>query len=373
MREAKKDLSKQYARARRVLLLCDILLTLAFLVATLLWPVSRALRDIAEHFTSSPALGLAVFLFGYGVLFYLVNLPANFYGGFYLEHRFDLSTQKFSAWVWEEAKGVCITSVIGLLLIEGLYVLLRASPSGWWAWAALGWIFFTFLLGKFAPVLLLPLFFKCVPLEDAALRDRLLKLADRMGAKVQGVFTINLSKKTKKANAALTGFGGTRRILLGDTLLQDYTPDEIEAVLAHELAHHTLAHLWKQLITSSAASFAGLYLASLILERGAGALGFRSASDWAAFPLLGLVLFAFGLVMMPIQNGYSRKLERGADVLALRTISHPRPFIDLMKKLGEKNLSDISPPAWIEWLLYDHPAISKRIALGESFESAKAL
>lgn len=365
--------AKQYARTKRVIFLCEILLTFGFLVVTLLFGVSRFVREIAQSWTASPALGLAAFLALYGALFYLVGLPLSFYGDFYLEHRFGLSTQKFRSWVWEEVKGILVSSVIGLVLLEGLYLLLGSFPMGWWFWAALGWIAFTFLLGKFAPVLLLPLFFKTVPLQDAALRDRLLRLAERVGAKVQGVFTINLSKKTKKANAALTGFGGTRRIIVADTLLADYTPDEVEMVLAHELGHHALAHLWKLLVFSSAASFTGLYLAARILEQGASALGLGGGADWAAFPLLCLVLFGFGLVMMPLQNGFSRKLERDADIFALETVHAPQTFIDLMRKLGEKNLADVSPPAWVEWLLYDHPSISKRVALGEEFQAGRAL
>ena len=170
------------------------------------------------------------------------------YYGFRLEQRFKLSNQRFGSWIWDEVKGFLLGLVLGAVVVELLYLTIRQWPQNWWllAWAMFMGLFV--LLAQLAPVVLLPIFYKFEPLEDEDLRRRLVILGERAGTRVRGVYRWQLSEKSKKANAALTGLGSTRRIILADTLLDNYSPDEIEAVLAHELGHHVHHHILKSIL-----------------------------------------------------------------------------------------------------------------------------
>jgi STE24 endopeptidase len=195
-----------------------------------------------------------------------------------------------------------------------------------------------------------------------------MRLADQTGARVRGVFRINMSKETKKANAALVGLGKTRRIIIGDTLLDNFNNDEIEVVLAHELGHHKKMHLWKLLAFGTIITFIGLYLADVIMKKYLSYFGFNDISDIGAFPLLCLLVLGFSLLAMPLQNGFSRYLESRADMFALKTTRMPEAFISTMEKLARQNLSDTTPSRFIETIMYNHPPVAKRIKMAQGFK-----
>jgi STE24 endopeptidase len=205
------------------------------------------------------------------------------------------------------------------------------------------------------------LFYKFRPLEDAELVRRLTALAEQAGARVRGVYVMDMSRRTTAANAMLAGLGRTRRIILGDTLLKDYTHDEIETVLAHELAHHVNNDLLKGLAAEAAIMLAGMWVASVALAWGVTAFGFEGIADVAALPLFGLAMVLFGLLTMPAGNFMSRQMERAADRYAIRTTGKTAAFRSVMVKLAGQNLSEAEPPAWVRFLFYSHPPISERI------------
>lgn len=225
------------------------------------------------------------------------------------------------------------------------------------------WILFGIVFAKLVPVLIIPLFFKYKELENKELKRRLIHLAQSCGVKILNVFKLDLSTKTKKANAALTGMGNTRRILLGDTLLKDYTDGEIEVILAHELAHYKFKHIWRSLIFGGIFTVIGFYLINAFLTSLTQFLGFTNIYDIAAFPSIILFLTVFGLLALPIQNAYSRALERKADIFAIRLTESGDAFISCMNKLARQNLVNVSPSRFIEIMRYDHPPISKRITM----------
>jgi len=216
-------------------------------------------------------------------------------------------------------------------------------------------------------VLLLPLFYSVKPLARDALRARLLALAERAGARVLGAYEWGLGDKTKKANAALAGLGGTRRILVSDTMLAEYSDDEIEVVLAHELAHHVHGDIWKGIAFESALVFGGFYLASVVLRAAAPAVGLRGMDDVAGMPLLLLAAGAVSLVMVPIAHGMSRAFERRADRFALDLTRNPHAFISAMRRLAAQNLAEEQPSRVVQWLFYSHPPIRERIAAAQAF------
>ena len=233
----KQKQAKEYARIRRRLWLVD---TVASAVYALLWLFlgwAISLRDWLGTFTNNQWLLVALFVAIFGGIYSIINLPLGYYSGFVLPHRFGQSNQTFKDWVIDQVKGLAIGAPIGLFLLELLYLALRATGELWWLWAAGGMLVFSVVLSNLAPILIMPLFNKYVPLGDEhkELADRLLALAKRANTKVRGVFKYDMSKRTKSANAALTGIGNTRRIVLGDTLINEFSTDEIETVLAHEL------------------------------------------------------------------------------------------------------------------------------------------
>jgi STE24 endopeptidase len=288
-----------------------------------------------------------------------------------LPHRFELSTQTIGGWISDQMKEILLGGIFGLIVIEVIYAVLRATPQTWWLWTAAILLLFQVVLANLAPILIMPLFYKFVPLgeEYADLSTRLIRLAEQAKTKVRGVYKFDMSRRTKAANAALMGLGNTRRIVLGDTLLNEFGADEIETVLAHELGHHVNKDIPVGLAIDTALTLIGLYVASLIMNWGVAALGLTSPADPASLPLFILVMGLYGLMTMPLGNAYSRWRERNADRYALRATNKPQAFISAMTRLANQNLGEVDPEPWEEFLLHSHPALGKRIALAQAYQT----
>ncbi|MEM7349075.1 MAG: M48 family metalloprotease [Chloroflexota bacterium] len=246
--------------------------------------------------------------------------------------------------------------------------MLGAAPQLWWLWMAVVMLFFTVILSNLAPVLIFPLFFKYYPLENEELVTRLTNLAERAGARVKGVYAFDLSSKTVAANAAVMGLGNTRRIVLADTLIDTFSVDEIETVLAHELGHHVHKDLTLGIVVQSVLMVFGFWLADVVMRFGIAALGYTGLTDPAALPLLMVALTIFGLITMPLSNGWSRWREVKADTYALQMTRRPDAFISAMTRLANQNLADTDPPAWVEFIFHSHPSISRRVAMAKGFQ-----
>lgn len=300
----------------------------------------------------------------------LATLPLSYYGGWVVEQRYGLSNQSRRAWAGEQAKGAALGLALSLPTLQGVYFVIRRSPRWWWAILSAATIPVTIVLANLAPVLILPLFNKYEPIRDRALAERIKALAAAQGVTVAEVLQMDMSKQTKKANAMFTGIGNTRRIVLGDTLLAEFTADEIEVVIAHELGHQVHGDLWKLIglgaATSALTAWAVDRLGAPLIARHGRRFGLdpaRGVADIAALPLLALLLNALSLALLPIQNGISRHLiERPADRYALDLTGKRDAFIGAMEKLGRMNLADPNPPALVKLFLYSHPTIAERIA-----------
>jgi len=293
------------------------------------------------------------------------------YYGFRLERKFQLSTQKLRSWLWDEAKGFLVGLVLAGIVVELLYFMIRQSPQHWWL---ITWALFmglVILLAQLAPVMLFPIFYKFEPLDNEDLRRRLVLLSEHAGTRVRGVYRWKLSEKSKKGNAALTGLGRTRRIILADTLLDTYAPEEIEAVLAHELGHHVHRHILKSILVQAGITLLGFWVANWVLHYAVDHHMFEELSDFANLPLLALTATALSLLLMPALNAYSRYNERQADRYAFESIASVGPFISSMNKLAEQNLAERTPSKWIEVLFHSHPAISRRVAAAEAWRRAQ--
>ena len=361
----KQRQAKQYARISRRMWLVDTLLSTLYLLAWLFFGWAKSLAGWLEKLTTNDWLLVLGFIIIFGGIASVLELPLSFYSGYVLPHRFGQSTQDLKSWVLDQLKGVMIGAPLGLVVVELVYLALRLTGGWWWLWTGAGMLLFSVILSNLAPILIMPLFNKFVPLGDehAELAERLMKLAERAHTKVRGVFKFDMSKRTKAANAALTGLGNTRRIVLGDTLIKEFSPDEIETVLAHELGHHVHKDLPILLAFGTVMTLGGLYLASLGLNWAAGYFGFSGPADIAALPALGLVLGAFGLLTQPLDNAFSRWRERKADEYALQSTGNAQAFASAFVRLANQNLGEVDPEKWVVFMFYDHPPLGERIKM----------
>jgi STE24 endopeptidase len=368
----RQEKARQYARIGRRMMVVDLVLGVAYMLAWLFFGWSLSLKDSLESYSHNPWLLVALYALIFGGIYLLLNLPLSYYEEFVLPHRFGLSNQTLSGWILDQLKMGLIAGVLGLLILEIIYAVLRAFPQTWWLWAGGILLVFNVILANLAPVLLFPIFYKFEPLEDdyADLEARLIRLAEQAGAHVRGVYKFDMSRRTKAANAGLTGLGNTQRIILGDTLLDEFTPDEIETVLAHELGHHVHKDIPIGIAVESLVTLVGLYLASLALNWGALALGFSGPADIAALPWLALVIGAYGLITMPLVNGYSRWRERRADEYALQATGNGQAYASALTRLANQNLAEAEPEGWVEFLLYSHPALGRRIRMAQGGASS---
>jgi STE24 endopeptidase len=364
--------AKEYARIHRRLFVVELawsgLYTLLWLVAG--WAASLKATLLGLH--ADLWLVIAVFATVFAGIDMLLTLPLSYYSEFVLPHRYELSNETLKSWIIDNFKALLISAPIGLILIEVIYAVLRRFPDTWWLWAAGFMLLFTVLLANLSPVLIAPIFNKYIPLgeEHQDLAERLLRLAECAHTRVRGVYKFDLSRRTKTANAALTGIGNSRRIILGDTLIEEFTPDEIETVLAHELGHHVNKDISLIILVSTVSTLVGFYLASLGLKWGVYYFGFEGTADIAAFPLFILVIGVYSLVTMPLNNAFSRWRERLADQYALQATGNGEAFASAMRRLANQNLADADPEPWVEFLLYSHPALSRRIAMAETFSTS---
>ena len=364
--------AKQYARIRRRWWLVDNAFSAVYALAWLFLGWAVALREWLSTLTTNEWLLVPVFVAVFGGISSLINLPLGYYSGFVLPHRFGQSNQTLKGWIIDRLKGMAVGAPLGLLLLELLYLALRATGDLWWLWAAGGMLVFTVLLSNLAPILIAPLFNKYTPLgeEHKELGNRLLALAERANTKVRGVFKFDMSRRTKSANAALTGIGNTRRIVLGDTLINEFSTDEVETVLAHELGHHVNRDIPLLIGIGTLGTTVGLYLSSLGLNWAIGYFGFSGVADVAAFPALMLILGAYGLVTMPLENAVSRWRERKADDYALQATGKSEAFASAFTRLANQNLGDVDPEKWVVFLFYSHPPLGERIAKAQNWRAA---
>ncbi len=359
--------ARRYNLTRRWLEISEFVVGFAFLVFLLITGWSGTLRDFAYRLGfQNYSLSLFLYVLLLLVISKVLGIGLDYYG-FRLERRFKLSNQSLRAWIWDEVKGFLVALVLGAIVVELLYFTIRQWSQHWWmlAWALFMVLFV--ILAQIAPVVLLPIFYKFEPLDNEDLRRRLVVLSERAGTRVRGVYRWKLSEKSKKANAALTGLGTTRRIILADTLLDNYAPEEIEAVLAHELGHHVHRHILKSILVQAAITLFGFWAANWTLHYAVDQHMFEELSDFANLPLLVLVSTVLSFVLMPALNAYSRFNERQADKYTFESIAGVEPFISSMNKLAEQNLAERTPSKWVEWFFHSHPSISRRVAAAEAW------
>lgn len=365
--------AREYARARRKLSLFNLTIGVVGIIFIFWSGLDIGLRNWLQPLRWQPIAGwypwqILLYFLAILVAYQILTAPLLYYGGFVLPHQYGLSIQALQNWLLDLCKGLGLSLVFEVVVVELIYLLLATQPQTWWIEVAILLLFFSVIMANLAPVLIFPIFYKFSPLPEGELTQRLLALANRAHTRVRGVFTMQLSNKTTAANAALMGLGNTRRIVLGDTMIDRYTPDEIEVVLAHELGHHVHHDIWKLIVSQSLLTLGALYLVNLALHWAVDIQHYyQGLADPATIPFVLAITAIIGLIVMPMGNSYSRAIEYQADEYALQTTKMVEVFKSAMTRLANQNLADIEPSPIIEFLFHDHPAISKRLQHADAF------
>jgi STE24 endopeptidase len=355
-----KQKAKKYSTIRQNASLTESVLKFIFLTVFIISGYSKYLENILSGFTDNVYMILIMYLFVIIMINSVIFFPYDYYFGFKLEHRFGLSNQSFSQWMKEKFKAFLLGIIITLPLILIFYYLISVTDL-WWLYTAMVVSFYSVVLAQLAPVLIFPLFYKFKPLENENLREKIISLCNKNNFRVSGVYSFNLSKSTKKANAAFTGFGRTKRIILADNLLNNFTDDEIITVFAHELGHYRNGHLLKNLFLSLVLIFTTFYISCALYNLLLPVFGFSAPYEIAALPLLALIMALLSVLSSPLSSYISRKFEFEADRFALETTRNIDSFRSTFSKLTETNLADEEPNKLVEFWFHSHPSVKRRI------------
>jgi len=325
---------------------------------------------LIDFLALSTVVGAVIYFLGLTAAYALITAPLDYYSGLVLPRRYGLSRQTAVNWLGDHIKTAVLELLLGAVIVSLAYWLLSFTPEWWWLW---GWgavMLISLVLSVLAPIVILPMFFRTKPLADGEIRERLEKLAQEARVKIKGVYTVEFSAKNTTANAALMGAGATRRILLSDTLLDKYSPPEIAVIMAHEMGHQRHRDMPRLFVFQGLVMLVSFFLTALVFKALTEGLGFNGVSDAAALPLLILVFGLIGLVITPLTAFFTRSVESQADFFAIKLTGDPDSFISAMAKLTDQNLTEGTPPRWVEVLLDDHPSYRQRVAMAQKFKAS---
>ena len=364
--------AKRYSRTRLAVLLVSTLWS----VARLVWFASdrRAarLRSSVAAKVPDSRLTTPIFIAIATLLSWLSGLPSAFLGGYVVERRFGLTRQPVRGWLGDQAKGLLLAVGLQVPLVSAAYAVMRRRPRDWWLVLSGVAVPLSVLLVNLAPTLLMPLFNTFAPLRDEALAARVRTLSDRAGVRISDVYEMDMSRQSEKPNAMFTGLGNSKRIVLGDSLLERFEPDEVEAVVAHELGHQVHGDIWRLIGFGAGAGFGTAWLlfrlAPPVLRRTSHRTGVDEVADAASLPVLALLMTVLGFGLMPIQAAFSRAMERRTDRYALELTRDGAAYAGAMERLAALGLADPDPPRPVVLMLYSHPPIAHRIRTARNFE-----
>ena len=364
---------KEKARKQRVLFILRYGLNLSALWLIFITGLSARLKELGEGLLSRHRGQRVVYLLIFFLLMVLLNLPLDLYTGYGIGREYGLLTQTLGQWLrdYAVAQGVALVIFIGVML--GFYRLL--GRRRWWAWTTLISIPVIVFLVYIAPVVIAPLFNRFMPLPESPMKSELLAFARSEGVPAEDVFVVDASRQSRAVNAYVVGIGPTKRIVLYDTLLERFTPQEITFILAHEIGHYRFHHIWKFIAAAVLAVLFGCLMVELVSRRLLRQVGQRAwvtdLRDTANLPLVGFVFLVSLGVAFPILNTYSRRLEQEADRFAISRIPNPTTAVTAFEKLGRLNVSEYEASPLVEVIFYDHPTLAKRIRLVRDFSLGK--
>ncbi|MBN1300548.1 MAG: M48 family metallopeptidase [Melioribacteraceae bacterium] len=353
--------AKKYNRIKLLAGISKSIITFVLILGFVSFGYSTSLLNNIKSILETDYFQLILFTAITGVALSVLFFPLKYYTEYYLEHKYKLSNQNISRWLWEDFKSMLIGTAVGVPVLLAFFYLLKEFGNLWWLPFSVLMFFISVILAQIVPVIILPLFYKISPINNPELKSRITEMAEKVGMKVDSVFSFDMSKNTKKANAAFTGLGKTKRILLGDTLLNEYSNDEIETVVAHELGHYKHNHIMKNIIIGTLNSFLMFFSIALLYDYSLSWFGFSNLYDIDALPLITIWAMLIGLIITPVGNMISRKFEYEADHYAVVSTNKKDDFVNTLNKLTKQNMGDQEPHWFVEWFFYSHPSVKKRI------------
>lgn len=365
---AQHEDSPIYQKIKTRLYFGSLFLNILVIVLFLLGGFSAGLRNFCAGFSSHFLIQNGLYIIILGFVLHVLNFPLSFFEGYVLEHKFRLSNQTVKTWLKDDTKKNLLGMAVFLLAVEVIYFFLHIWPDFWWVAFSVFWLLFSLVIAKLTPQVFIPMFFKYTDIADGDLKSGILRLFEETRVKIKDAYSINFSDKSRKANVFICGLGANRRVVLTDTLVEKFSVEEIEAVVAHEIAHYKNGDILRLTVVNSIATFFMFYLTHQAIRSTLGTFGFSRIDDIAFFPVMALVLTFVSFLSLPLMNSYSRRLEEQADRFSLEITRKPDVYVSMMNKLGEMNLSEFKPSRWKEIFFFDHPPLYKRIQLAQGFK-----
>jgi STE24 endopeptidase len=363
--------AKRYSRTRLAVLLISTVWSAGWMLWLARSRRSSRLKARVEQAAPDRRMTAPLFFACLAAGSWLVSLPVGFLGGWLVERRFGLTRQTPRGWMGDQLKGLGLSLALQPLLLSGAWAIIRRRPQDWWLVLSGLTVPLSVIFGYLAPLLIMPIFNRFTPLADEELARRIRALADRAGVQIADVFAIDMSRQSEKPNAFFAGIGSSKRIALGDTLLDRFEHDEIEGVVAHELGHQVHGDIWRLTGFAAAAGFALSWLLSRLaptaIRRSSGQTGVDSLADEASFPVVALVMSVLGFLFAPSQAAFSRWIERRTDSYALELTGNGPAYARAMARLASTSLADPDPPAPLVFMLYSHPPVAERIRTARKF------
>jgi len=362
--EERQHLARRYEKEKRLLSLIGLFLSLMILLFLHYSGCSRWLaHDLNRSSIVLTFLGYVAILYS---LFFLFHFPLSIYSGYFHEHKWNFSNQTLKAWLWDQAKAFFVGLVVLNLMLGLLFFIMAYAPRFWWLIAGFGIAIMSIVFSTILPVVILPIFNKYTPIQDKELTETLSRILARGGLKSSGFFKEDMSRRTKKENAFLAGLGKTRRVVLGDNLMNHMAIPEIESVIAHEVGHYKFKHIWKHICLGTLEQIIVFSLLNIAMRSFFPDFLSSARSNLALLPWLALFMGGIsGFLLKPLGNAISRYFERQADRFAMKNISDEKAFLTALAGLANRNLSNAYPAWWVKWLYYSHPPIGERLETAE--------
>ncbi len=362
--------AKRYEKEKRLLGLAGMALSLVILLGFYFSGLSAWLANL--NIGNSIILTFILYVLAFQIILVFFGLPLSFYSSYIHEHKWNFSNHTVKSWLWEQTKGFFVGFILMLILLGLLFWIMAVYPQNWWLSAGLAFALVSVIMATIFPVVILPIFNKYTPVENKELTDTLERILSQGGLRSSGFFKEDMSKQTKKENAFLAGLGKTRRVVLGDNLMENMLVPEIESIIAHEVGHYKNKHIWKNIVIGTLEGVVAFFILNLVMR--SMFTQFLSSTSWnlSLFPVFvilagGISIFLFS----PFSNAISRYFEKKADRYALESIQDKKAFMTAMAGLADRNLSNAYPEWWVKLLYYSHPPVGERLAMAESYKKEK--
>jgi len=359
--------AKRYEKEKRLLGIFSMVLSLIILLVFYFSGLSAWLANLGID--NSIIWTFLLYVATFQIILVFFGFPLNFYSSYIHEHKWNFSNHTVKSWLWEQVKAFFVGLILMFILLGLLFWIMALSPQNWWIIAGLAFAFVSVVLATLFPVVILPIFNKYTPVENRELTDALERILSEAGLRSSGFFKEDMSRQTKKENAFLAGLGKTRRVVLGDNLMESMSIPEIESIIAHEVGHYRNKHIWKNIVIGTLEGVVVFFILNWAMK--SIFIQFLSSTKWnlTLFPIFAI--FAGGissLLFGPLSNAISRYFERKADRYALETIQDKKAFMTAMAGLADRNLSNAYPEWWVKLLYYSHPPIGERLTMAENYK-----